>query len=426
MPARRLAFDVLGAVLFHARALDDALDDALRTAALAPRDRAFARLLVATALRRRGQIEAAFAGPLGRPLASQTPPVRAILMLGAAQLMFLDTPPHAAVDTAVALAKRVAKPGQPGFINALLRRLGRQARALATVDDAPRLNTPDWLWQAWTRSFGAETAHAIAAQHLLEPPLDLTPRGDAAAVAARLGARLLPTGTIRLTGGGVVSELPGYAVGEWWAQDVAAALPAKLLGDVSGRRVIDLGAAPGGKTAQLAAAGGRVLAIDRSAARMRWLRENLTRLGLEAGIVIADGRIWRPAEPADAVLVDAPCSATGTIRRHPDIPWSKTAADVANLAALQAEMLANAVAMVKPGGRLIYCVCSLQAEEGVERVEAALGAGLPIRRLPIRPDEVGGIDGLVTPRGDVQTLPCHLAEADGMDGFFIARLERVA
>ncbi len=275
---------------------------------------------------------------------------------------------------------------------------------------------------------GPNLACAIAAAHASEPALDLTVKSDPARWAEALGGRVLPTETVRTIVHGPVSKLPGYDEGAWWVQDAAAALPARLLGDVNGKTVADLCAAPGGKTAQLAAAGARVTAVDRSEARLRRLAQNLTRLGLSAEIVAADVTEWQSA-PFDAVLLDAPCSSTGTIRRHPDIPWLKRESDIATLAALQRRLLARAVELVRPGGALVYCVCSLEPEEGVEIVSELLAGDSRLRRRPILPAEVGDLAELIDNTGDLRTLPCHLpdstAQMGGLDGFYAARLERL-
>lgn len=388
-------------------------------------DLAFARLLAATTLRRLGQIDAVLATLLSRPAAETPPAARALLRLGLTQLLFLGTPPHAVVDTAVTLAHRRRPLAPPALINAVLRRAASAGGSLIASHDAPRLNTPDWLWQAWTKAYGAETCRQIAAQHLETPPLDLTARDDPHAVAGALGGIVLPTGSVRLERAGVVTELAGYAEGAWWVQDAAAALPARLLGDVRGLRVIDLCAAPGGKTAQLAAAGAEVIAIDAEPARLARVAENLVRLRLKAELIAADATAWAPPAPADAVLIDAPCSATGTIRRHPDVPWLKAATDLAALNALQDRLLAAAVRMVRPGGRIVYCVCSLQDEEGPARAAAFVHGGAPVQPLPVTADEIGGLDALVTADGALRTLPCHLAAAGGLDGFFAMRFTRV-
>ncbi len=423
--ARALAFDTLGAVLEQKRPLDEVLEENPARDRLAPRDRGFARLLVATTLRRLGQIDHIVDGCLDKPLPRRAVAVRQLLRLGICQLLFLGTPPHAAVDTTVELiAARGGEAGFKGLINAILRRVDRERAAWLEQTAGPSLNTPAWLWESWVAAYGGERAAAIAAAHLREPPLDLTAKSDAAAWRDRLGATLLPTGSLRLPLDGPIESLPGFADGAWWVQDAAAALPARLLGDVAGKRVIDLCAAPGGKTAQLAAAGADVVAVDRSAPRLERLRANLTRLDLQATTVVADATAWRPEPAAEAVLLDAPCSAIGTIRRHPDVPWLKRPEDVAKLAALQTRLLQAAVAMVRPGGSILFCTCSLQPEEGPAQIAALLRDGAPIERLPIRPAEVGGLDSLIDSNGDLRTLPCHLSEQGGIDGFFAARLRR--
>ena len=258
-----------------------------------------------------------------------------------------------------------------------------------------------------------------------EPPLDVSLRDpDTAEIwAERLNATILPGGTLRCRPSGAVEDLPGFAEGGWWVQDAAAALPARLLGAVSGRRVADLCAAPGGKTLQLAAAGARVTALDRSAPRLVRLRENLARTGLAAEIVAADAAAWAAPEPFDAALLDAPCSATGTLRRHPDAAWIKTPADVAALHAVQGAILADVARLLKPGGVLVYCVCSLQAAE-----ETASPAAPPPGLIadPIRADELPGWEFAVRPDGALRALPCHLPEAGGLDGFYAARFRKPA
>jgi len=423
--ARALAFDTLGAVLEQKRPLDDVLDGNPDRDRLAPRDRGFARLLVATTLRRLGQIDRIIDGCLDKPLPRRAAAVRQLLRLGICQLLFLGTPPHAAVDTTVELiAARGGEAGFKGLINAILRRVDRERTAWLERTADPSLNAPAWLWDSWVAAYGVGRAGEIAAAHLREPPLDLTPKSDAAVWRDRLGATLLPTGSLRLPLDGLIESLAGFAEGAWWVQDAAAALLARLLGDIAGKRVIDLCAAPGGKTAQLAAAGANVIAVDRSAPRLERLHSNLTRLGLNATTVVADATLWQPDQPADAVLLDAPCSATGTIRRHPDVPWLKQPNDVAKLAALQARLLQAAIAMVKPGGLIVFCTCSLQPEEGPTHIDALLRKDAPVERLPIQPAEVGGLDALIDANGDLRTLPCHLSEQGGIDGFFAARLQR--
>ena len=420
--ARDVALELLGAVLRRKRPLDDAIDDNPAMALLSGRDRAFARLLVATTLRRLGQIDELITFCLNAPLAPRAAAVHDILRLGVAQLLFLRTPPHAAVATSVDLAHGRGFLSHKGLVNAVLRRLSVEGGELSQSQDAARLNTPEWLWRSWSRAYGEDTARAIAGAHLKEAPLDLTVRQDPEIWCEKLQGMLLPTGTLRRQAGGAVTSLPGYAEGAWWVQDAAAALPARLLGDVCGREVVDLCAAPGGKSAQLACAGARVTAVDRSTRRLERLVANFGRLGLTIEAVAADALTWRPDRPVDAILLDAPCTTTGAIRRHPDVPHLKSPDDVARLSVVQENLLRAAVDMLVPGGILVYCTCSLEPEEGPRQIEALLRSGAPVVRREISADEVGGHSEWITAAGELRTLPCHLAEYDGLDGFFCARL----
>lgn len=421
LASRHAALDVLVACLDKGQPLDDALARHRGFAGLDPRDRAFVRLLLATTLRRLGEIDQVLGSLIERPFKPADFAGRQVLRLGAAQLLFLGTPAHAAVDTSVRLVD-AGLPHLKGLANAVLRRVAREGMAPLGDRDPARLNTPQWLWQSWTDAYGESAARAIAAAHLIEAPLDLTPRSDAELWAARVEGEVLPTGTIRRTNGGAVTELAGFAEGAWWVQDAAAALPARLLGEVAAKRVADLCAAPGGKTLQLAAAGARVTAVDISGRRMIRLGENLARAGLSAELVTADVGKWTPAEKFDAILLDAPCSGTGTLRRHPDIAWLKDEEDVGRLALAQDRLLARAVELLKPGGTLVYAVCSLQADEGPARVEALLARDKSLQRVPVQPAELPGLADAVTAAGDVRTLPSMWAGRGGLDGFYIARL----
>lgn len=403
-PTREAAFDLLSAVLDQRRQLEDALD------ALPPleaRDRAAAHRLAAGVLRRMGTLDAVL-----EPFLRKEPPdpVRHVLRIGAAGLLLLETPNHAAVATAVALARARGLTPFAALVNAVLRRVAEAGPAAMAELDGPRLDTPNWLWASW----GAD-ARAIAIAHQHEAPLDLTLRPGA---AAPTGGQLLPTGSVRFPPGTRVTDLPGFAQGELWVQDAAAALPARLLAARPGERVADMCAAPGGKTAQLASAGASVVAVERDATRMDRLRANLRHWHLEAETVQADATAWQPRQPFDAVLLDAPCSATGTIRRHPDVPRTKRPRDVAALTETQDRLLAAAAAMLRPGGRLIYSVCSLQPEEGVPRVAAVPG----LRHDPFVPGELPELPEAITAEGFLRTLPCMWPERGGMDGFFAARL----
>ena len=424
--ARAAALGLLEAVLGRRQPLDEAIRRELRQGgrlpALEARDRAFARLLTATALRRLGQIDDALSRCLDRPLKGGARRVESILRLAAAQLLFLETAPHAAVDAAVRQAGRA--PAFAKLVNAVLRRLAREGADLVAAQDAARLNCPDWLWRSWSEAYGETTTRAVVTQLLSEPALDLTVKTAPEQWAGRLDAVVLPTGSLRLAVGGAVESFPGYRQGAWWVQDTAAALPARLLGQVRGRQVLDLAAAPGGKTLQLAAAGARVTAVDLSASRLELVRQNLQRTGLEAELIRADIKAWRPPAPFELILLDMPCTATGTIRRHPDIWRLKNAADVVEMAALQRRLVEAALDMLAPGGRLVFGTCSLQPAEGEGLAAAVLAEHAVIRRQPILPAEIGGLAELINGEGDLRTMPCHLAGQGGLDGFFACRVVR--
>ncbi|HEY2871740.1 MAG TPA: RsmB/NOP family class I SAM-dependent RNA methyltransferase [Reyranella sp.] len=419
--SRRIALDVLVACLDKGQPLDDALARHPGFPALDPRDRAFVRLLLATTLRRLGEIDTVLGAMIERPLEGANAIGRQILRLGAAQLIFLGTPPHAAVDTSVALAQN-RLPHIKGLTNAVLRRVAREGVAMLGDRDPARLNTPQWLWESWVATYGEETTRAIAAAHLIEAPLDLTPRSDADFWAGQLDAEKLPIGTLRRRAGGAIGELPGFAEGAWWVQDAAATLPVRLLGDVVGQRVADLCAAPGGKTLQLCAAGARVTAVDVSARRIGRLSDNLARAGMTAELVTADAGKWTPVEKFDAVLLDAPCSGTGTLRRHPDIAWLKDSDDVSRLTLTQDRLLVHALELLKPGGTLVYAVCSLEEEEGPARIDALLARLPQVTLVPVQPAELPGLTEAISPNGDIRTLPSMWPERGGLDGFYVARL----
>ena len=429
LAARRVAADILDAVLRQHRPLDEQFDGAGANAGLAglpDRDRALTRALVATTLRRLGTLRHLIGLFLDSGLPAQARRVEIVLLIGAAQILFLDVPDHAAVDLSVRLARADRDAIHfTGLVNAVLRRVAREGAERLAALDAVALDTPEWLLKRWTETYGEATARAIAAANGKEPALDLTVKSDPESFAAQLDGRVLPTGTVRTIVHGTITALPGFAEGAWWVQDAAAALPARLLGDVAGLRIADLCAAPGGKTAQLIAAGAAVTAVDRAPARLNRLRENLARLSLAAELVCADVEEWQ-AGPFDAVLLDAPCSSTGTIRRHPDIPWLKQAADITKLAAFQGRLIERAAALTKPGGTLVYCTCSLEPEEGENIIAGLLARAAGIRRAPITAGEIFGRSEFLTKDGDLRTLPCHFPDPDsrlaGLDGFYAARL----
>ena len=431
LAARKIAADIVDGVLRKRVPLDEQLSGRgahIGLPTLPDRDRALMRRLTATVLRRLGTLRHALAGYLDKGFPGDAPRVETILMVGAAQILWLDVPDHAAVDLSVRLAQSDRRGARyAGLVNAVLRRVAQNRDAIL-AEPATR-DTPDWLMARWRAAYGADTARAIAEANGHEPALDISVKSDAAHWAERLRGRVLPTGTVRTVAHGAVTMLPGFTEGAWWVQDAAASLPAHLLGDVRGLSVADLCAAPGGKTAQLCAAGAQVTALDRSPARIARLKENLERLGLAAETHVADALEWQGG-PFDAVLVDAPCSATGTIRRHPDVPWLKGEADLTQLTSLQQRLLDRAVTLVKPGGRIVYCVCSLEPEEGEAQVAALLARNPQVRRLPLGAADVFGHAEFLNADGDLRTLPQMLPDADlhlgGMDGFFGVRLVRTA
>lgn len=430
LAARRIAADILDGVLRRRIALDEQFSGKNAhpgLPALAERDRALTRRLTATVLRRLGTLRHLVGGYLEKGFPSDAPRAETILLLGAAQILWLEVPDHAAVDLSVRLAQADRRAGRyAGLVNAVLRRVAQHG-ATASFDDISR-DTPEWLLKRWTGIYGSDTARAIAAANGHEPALDLTVKQDTESWAERLRGRVMPTGSVRTIAHGAISLLPGFSEGAWWVQDAAAALPVRLFGDLRGMNVADLCAAPGGKTAQLAFAGANVTAVDRSPARINRLRENLARLSLDAETVAADALEW-DGGPFDAVLVDAPCSSTGTIRRHPDVPWLKSEADVSVLTSLQQRLLDRAVGLLKPGATLVYCVCSLEPEEGENQITALLARDPRVARKPITPQDVFDRAEFVTPAGDLRTLPLHLVDPDprwgGLDGFYATRLTRI-
>jgi 16S rRNA (cytosine967-C5)-methyltransferase len=420
--SRALALRLLIDCLERGQPLDRLLAGNVALGQLETRDRGFVRQMVATTLRRLGQIDNALGACLDKPLKPRQADLRALLRLGAAQILFMAVPAHAAVSETVALADGKLSPFR-GLANAVLRRLEREKERLLADQDAARLNLPSWLWSSWASAYGEAMTRNIMAVQMEDPPLDISVKEDPEAWANRLGATILPGGSLRLTGGsGEISALPGFAEGAWWIQDAAAALPARLLGDLSGQRVFDLCAAPGGKTAQLILAGAVVTALDQDAKRLAVLRENLGRLSLTATVVQADASAWTPVEQADAILLDAPCSATGTLRRHPDIAWLRRPSDIAKIVTLQQKLLVRAAKLLAPGGTLVYAVCSLQPEEGPQLVDSFLAERSDFARKSIQPEELPGLENLITAAGDLQSLPGHLQELGGLDGFYACRL----
>jgi 16S rRNA (cytosine967-C5)-methyltransferase len=428
MAARVAAARAVAEALTLSRPLEERLaaDLMLHRGGLDPRDRALTRSIATVALRRLGTIRKALARRLEKGMPKRGGALEWTLIVATAQILFLDTPDHAAVDLAVKATQ--ADPASAPFAalaNAVLRAIARDRDAILASSDPLDDDTPAWLAQRWRSTYGEGVARAIALAHRSEPTLDLSVKSDASSWAERLGGIVLPTGSVRLDTHAPVVELQGYEDGEWWVQDAAAALPARLLRPGPGMRVVDLCAAPGGKAAELAAAGADLTTVDRSAERLKLLAANFERLRLRSEIVVADALTF-DSPPFDAVLLDAPCSATGTIRRHPDVTWIKRQGDLTPLIKLQAELLDRAIALTRPGGAIVYCVCSLEPEEGEAQIAAVLRRNPDARRLAITPEEIGGLAECVTPSGDLRTLPCHLwgdnPRRSGLDGFFAARL----
>ena len=417
LPAREAAAQFLEAALSRRAGLDEALSVSA-TRGLPPRDRALARALTMVVLRHLGVIDRALAPKLQRE-----PPerIRTLLRLGMAQLFWMDVPDHAAVSTTVAIADRL-KPTRSfkGLVNAILRGLQRDGKPA----DDPEALAPSWLFARWQAAFGDAGARAIAAAIANEPDTDLTSKdpADTEALAALLEGTVLPGGSIRTAKRGDLAEWPAFAEGRWWVQDAGAAIPARLLNIQPGRTALDLCAAPGGKTLQLAAAGVSVVAIDRSPDRLKRVSENLARMNLTAEVVAADARTWADKRTFDAVLLDAPCSATGTFRRHPDVLWAAAPGDIASLAGVQIRMLDSAAGRVKPGGRLVYCVCSLEPEEGEAQIRGFLARHPDFSLEPVAAGEGGAPADSVSPEGWLRILPHHLE--GGIDGFFAARMIR--
>lgn len=434
LPARMAAAGLVGRVVDEHRGLDALLDESSGNAdylALDERDRGLARAIAVTAIRHRGRIAAALSRMLDRPPPAKARLLEHILHIAAAQILFLDTPDSAAVDLAVTAASADSRTKRfAAMTNAVLRRLSREKESLlAAMPATAEVVFPAWLAAALRRDYGKANADAIAAAIVEEPALDLTPKpgldpAEAMRLRQAMAAAVLPTGSWRLQTA-KVPDLPGFAEGAWWVQDAASALPARMLGDVRGLEVADLCAAPGGKTAQLAAAGARVTAVDVSPGRMARLEANMARLSLNAELVTGDILTWEPGRRFDAVLLDAPCSSTGTLRRHPDVAWTKSPQDVEALAKLQAQLVGKAAALVKPGGRMVYSNCSLLKQEG-ENLVAGLLPSLGLQIEALREDEIAGTGGMINGQGALRTLPHHLPASagtpGGIDGFFACRI----
>lgn len=431
------AATLLHSVMASGSDLDSALSQNEAYDRLEGADRGLARAIASTALRALGRLDGGLAQLIDRPLDQIEAPVLAILRAGAAQIWMQQTAPYAAVSATVEAARRWRPASRGGkLVNAVLRRASERPEVFS--DLPPTTIWPDWLTNKYRAALGPAAADALAEVQMREPPVDLTlkPRLNAEDFAAEVEGELLPNGSVRLKAGRLLSDLPGYMAGDWWVQDAAATLAARVLGDVSGRQVVDLCAAPGGKAMQLAAAGAKLTALDISRQRLDVLRTNAERTGLKMEIAEGDARTWRPSEPVDAVLLDAPCSAMGVLRRHPEAAWRRDPASLAKYPQTQRTLLDAAGEMLRPGGVLAYCVCTPFPEEGRDVIAGAIAAG-GWKRVPIRPDEVSGFVNALTPDGDLLTNPPvrdsntaaptqNAADAIDSDVFYIARLERAA
>lgn len=425
LASRQAALEVLESVLLKKQPFDLTLENNKAFHALDLQDRNFTRMMLATILRRKGQMDELILRAIEQDKPLHPENLMLILYIGMVQILFMDVSDHAAVHVTVELAKSKGYERQKGLINAVLRRMTSEGKEWVKRQDPVQMNIPKWLLSNWIDSYGLNIAAQIAESSLTEASLDITVKDETMKLnwARALEATILPTGSLRRASGGNITHLQGFDEGAWWIQDASAALPVKLLGDVKDKTIVDLCAAPGGKTAQLAAAGATVIAVDRAAKRLSKLKKNMERLNLTEHVetVVGDGAEWQPTELVDAVLIDAPCSATGTIRRHPDVMHLKAPIDMDRLCIIQARIFDNAAQMVKAGGTLIYCTCSLQKEESEYQVQDFLQNHPEFERVAISTDEVGGVDA-ITPNGEIRVLPFHLAPHGGMDGFFISRL----
>jgi 16S rRNA (cytosine967-C5)-methyltransferase len=426
LAARAVAAKILSAVVGQKTPLDGMIDEQHGNPAfrqLSPADRALVRAMLNSCLRHLTWIDAIFDSFLDKPLPEGARHLHHILAIAAAQILFLDIPDHSAVDLAVEQARRDPRSSRfANLVNALLRRLVREKE---TVLEGPRKRVPvfpEWFQDRLEKVYGPDTAWEIGGSFLELAPIDLTVKADPQHWAQVLGGTVLPTGSVRLEKfDGSVADLEGFADGAWWVQDAAAAIPARLMGDISGKRVADLCAAPGGKTAQLIVQGGHVTAVEQSASRIKRLQSNLDRLRLKADVKQSRLEDFAPDELFDAILLDAPCSSTGTIRRHPDVVWTKGPADVEKLADVQYRLLESVLTLLQPGGRIVFSNCSLDPLEGEDLVEKFLAAHPEIERVAISRKDWPGLETAINGRGEFRTTPAMLG---GMDGFFAVVLRR--
>jgi len=429
LESRLAALSIIGQVLDKRQALDHVLESDPYFGALDTKDKAFVRMMVSTLLRRLGQVDDLIETAENRG-ATKTPTLQNILRIGVVQIMFMAVADHAAVDTSVRLAEENGHSRQKGFVNGLLRTITRSGPEWLSKQDEVRLNTPEWLLKTWVADYGLGVAAEIAKANLSEAPLDITIKreSDRNHYASLFKASELLTGTLRKTTSGRVQDMDGFEAGDWWVQDASAAIPAQLFGDINGQVVVDLCAAPGGKSMQLASRGADVVALDRSAKRLKRVDENAARLGFEdkVEIHVADAAHWKPPQPLPYILLDAPCSATGTVRRHPDVLHLKREQDIMRLGDTQSRILDNAFDILAVGGILVFCTCSLQKIEGELQIDAFLARTPNAQRVPITADgDLNGYNESLSEQGDLRILPHHQAAIGGMDGFYIARITKI-
>ena len=431
LASRSVAFDVLNITLYSRQPFDEVFNKHPFLKNMEHRDRGLAYYIIITTLRHLGQIDDIIRSCLEKKLPPKAKYAKLILRIGICQFLFLNTPPHAAVSTSVDLADQQKQGAYKKLINAILRRVTAEGKNFLARQDAARLNTPTWLWESWIKAYGEKMTRQIIKAHMEIPKTDLFVKKNVEKWARKLNGKLLTTGGIRLQYDSNIPSLEGYEDGAWWVQDAAASLPAQLFGkDLTGKKVLDMCSAPGGKTAQLLAAGAEVVALDRSKKRLQRLKLNMERLSFTVKVICADAGLWQANELFDGVLIDAPCSATGTIRRHPDVMYLKEEKDVFHAHQVQVRLLNAAAGMIKTDGQVVFSTCSLQPEEGPDVIDKFLIGHPEWRRHRINSNEIGGQAELISVVGDLRTLPHHLVDIEntknigGMDGFFAARLKK--
>ena len=444
LAARQAAVTLLTRVFDDGRSLDGLLDTRHGPSsyrALSDADKALVRAIVTSVFRHKGEIDFALSHVLDRKPPKNARHLIHTLSVATAQILFLDIPDSAAVDIAVtALRDDKRSTRFTGLANAVLRRLSREKEEITTrqTDDEKAVsNMAPWLRKSLRKDYGRERLTNLCRQHMLEPMIDITVKSDPVDWSKKLNGIVLFGNSIRVWNTGRVETWEGYDAGEWWVQDAAASLPAHLLGDIKGKSVLDLCAAPGGKTAQLATLGADVTALEANESRLKRLADNMERLNLSVETQFGDLFEWEADREFDAVLLDAPCSSTGTIRRHPDVQWTKSPQIIEDLAALQKQMIQRAVAFLKPGGRLVFSNCSLNRTEGEDVYAQVLKEDFSLDADPVTEEDLFGLGDVITGQGTVRTLPSHLntieapsdfphkpEKLNGLDGFFAARFSK--